>query len=212
MPLIPLQVLPRFPVTDHRGGIAADNIGWQDLQGSIQQGSGVSALTSEVYRDTPFLMSFFRSGQVDKLSFIYQMSHEWQAGTKVRPHMHVLPMADPAVIQNVLIEGQYAWANETTALPDNSGWTPFSIVAHINPGDVFKEKIIDLSGGNGITPPAGVSESDLLFVFVQRTGNSGSDTYNTGKSGGTVLANLGLVSVDCHFQIQKAGTQIEFSG
>lgn len=210
--MLPLEVTPRYSGNDHRAGMAADLTGWEDLQGSIQQGAGVSALTTEAYRDTPLLMSFFRSGQVDKLSFIYQMSHRWQPGTKVRPHLHVVPMADPASTQNVLIEGQYAWMNDSTALPANSGWTTFSVVVPVNPGDAFKEKIVDFTGGVGITPPASFQESDLLCIYIQRTGNSGSDTYNTAKSGGTAAANLGLLSADVHFQCQKVGTQLELLG
>ena len=212
MPLLPLQVPPRFPTTDHRGGLAQDIIGWDDLQGSVTQGTASAALTTEVYRDTPFRMSFFRSGQSDSLSFLYQMAHRWQAGTKVRPHVHVVPMADPVAPQTVLIQGQFAWFNDTIALPANSGWTTFSVLVTINPGDVFKEKVIDLTGGVGLTPPAGIVESDILAVFIQRSGSDGQDTYNTAKSGGTALANLGLVSFDCHYQSQKVGTQTEFLG
>lgn len=212
MAQLPLQVTPRYSGGDNRAGMAADLTGWDDIQGSIQQGAGAAALTTEAYRDTPFFMSFFRSGQVDKLSFIYQMPHRWQAGTKVRPHIHTVPMADPASTQNVLLEGQYAWLSDTIALGANATWTTFSVLVPINPGDAFKEKLIDFTAGLGITPPAGIGESDILLVYVQRTGTSGQDTYNTAKTGGTVLANLGLVSADVHIQVQKAGTQAELFG
>lgn len=211
MPL-PLQVTPRYSAIDHRGGLAADLIGWDDLQGSIQAGANVGALTTEAYRDTSFRMSFFRSGQVDNLSFVYQFPHSWQPGTLIRPHLHVVPMVNPAVVQNVLIEGQWAWGSELLALGANATWTTFSALVPIGTTDAFKVKVIDLTAGLGIQPPAGIVESDLFLIYVQRTGNNVADTYNTGKTGGTALANLGLLSVDVHIQAQKNGSPVEFGG
>lgn len=208
---LPLQVTPRYTAADNRAGMAADLTGWADLQGGVTQGQAVSVLTVEAYRDTPFVMSFFRSGQNDSLSFVYQMSHEWKPGTIVRPHVHTIPMANPAVQQNVRVIGQYAWTFESIlALPANVGWTTFQVDVPINPGDAFVEKVIDVTGGVGITPPASVLESGFLLVYFQRNGANVADTYNTGKAGGTALANLALLSFDCHFQSQKVGTQIEF--
>jgi hypothetical protein len=105
---LPLQVVPFYTPPDNRGGMAQALTGWNDLVGSVTVGQGAGALTTEVYRDTPFRMSFFRHDQDDALSFIYQMSHQWQAGTIVRPHVHVIPMVDPVATQNVYIIGQYA--------------------------------------------------------------------------------------------------------
>jgi hypothetical protein len=209
---LPLQVVPFYTPPDNRGGMAQALTGWNDLAGSVQAGAGVSALTTEVYRDTPFLMSFFRHDQNDSLSFIYQMSHAWQPGTVVRPHVHVVPMADPVATQNVYIIGQYAWGSTTRVLPANASWTAFTITFAINPGDAFQVKVIDTTNATGITPPADIDESDILCVYFQRNGANVLDTYTTGKTGGTAAANLGLLSFDCHFQIQKVGSLTEFDG
>src|SRR3990172_8057356 len=171
MPL-PLVVVPRYSVLDNRGGMSRDLIGWNDLQGAATEGNNVAALTVEAYRDTPFVMSFFRSNQDDSLSFVYQMSHAWQPGTVVRPHIHVIPMADPVVAQNVYIIGQYAWGSSTRVLPANASWTPFTITFAINPGDAFKVKVIDTTNATGITPPADIEESDILCVYFQRNGTN----------------------------------------
>ncbi len=211
MPL-PLQVVPYYTPPDNRGGMAQALTGWNDLVGGVTQGNNVAALTTEVYRDTPFIMSFFRHGQNDSLSFIYQMSHQWQAGTVVRPHVHVIPMVDPASTQNVYIVGQYAWLSTTRALPANADWTQFTVIVPINPGDAFLEKIVDVTGGVGITPPADIDESDMLCVFFERNGANVLDTYTTSKASGTAQANLGLVSFDCHYQGQKIGSLVEFPG
>ncbi len=209
---LPLVVVPRYSSTDNRAGLASDNIGWNDLIGTVQEGGGATALTTEVYRDTPFLMSFFRHDQNDSLSFIYQMSHAWQPGTIVRPHVHTIPMVDPVATQNVYIVGQYAWLSTTRALPANASWTAFAVIVPINPGDAFVEKVIDTTDATGITPPADIEESDMLAVFFSRQGTNVLDTYTTSKASGTAQANLGLVSFDCHFQIQKAGTLTELDG
>lgn len=211
MPL-PLQVVPFYTPPDNRGGMAQALTGWNDLLGGVSAGLGAAALTTEVYRDTPLLMAFFRANQNDALSFIYQMSHQWQPGTVVRPHVHVVPMADPAATQNVYIVGQYAWASPTRVLPANAGWTTFAITFAINPGDAFKVKVIDTTNATGITPPAGIDESDMLCVYFSRQGTDPLDTYSTAKSGGTASANLGLVSFDCHYQGQKIGSLVEFAG
>ena len=211
MPL-PLEVVPFYTPPDNRGGMAQALTGWNDLLGGASAGLGAAALTTEVYRDTPFLMAFFRSNQNDSLSFIYQMSHQWQAGTVVRPHVHVVPMADPVAPQNIYIIGQYAWGSTTRVLPANAAWTPFTITFTINPGDAFTVKVIDTTNATGITPPADIDESDILCVYFQRNGTNILDTYTTAKVGGTAAANLGLVSFDCHYQGQKIGSLIEFPG
>lgn len=211
MPL-PLQVVPFYTPPDNRGAMAQALTGWNDLLGAVQQGAGAAALTTEAYRDTPFLMSFFRSNQNDSLSFIYQMSHQWQAGTVVRPHVHVIPMADPVATQNVYIVGQYTWGSTTRVIPANASWTSFTVTVPIDPGDAFLAKIIDVTGGVGFTPPADIDESDLLFVYFSRQGTNPLDTYTTGKTGGTAAANLGLLSFDCHYQAQKIGSLVEFPG
>lgn len=207
---LPLQIVPRYVLSDHRGGLSADITGWDDLAGSVQQGGGVAALTTEAFRDTPFLMSFFRSGQSDSLSFIYQFPHRWRRGTLIRPHLHVMACADPAADENVYFVGQYAFASDTITTPANVGWAPIDLLFPIHPGDVFKEQIVDLTGGAGITPPADVIESSFLFLYLKRSGADPKDTYSTAKVGGTAAANLGLVSFDVHIQIEKpGGTQIE---
>lgn len=207
---LPLQVIPVYAYpADNRGPLAVRQTGWNDLLGGVEQGAGASALTHEVFRDTPFLMSFFRANQNDSLSFSYQMSHGWLPGTTVHPHVHVIPMANPAVAQNVYMIGQYAWIDVGSGkLPANAGWTVMPpTVLTINPGEDFEEKIISLPA---IVPPAAMKESAILLFYIQRNGANVLDTYTTAKVGGTASANLGLLSFDCHIQVEKSGTQEEF--
>lgn len=177
---------------------------WDDLQGDISQGTGAAALTYEVYRDTPFFMYFFRHGQNDTLSMRFQFPHGVDLTTPVVPHLHVIPMSSPGAAQNVRIIGQYAWAPEGVAIPANVGWTPFGpLIVPYAAADQFKETIINLAT---IAVPVGFRGSDILLVFVERNGTDGTDTYNTGKAGGTATANLGLASMDVHYRKATEGS------
>lgn len=183
---------------------------WDDMQGSIGQGAGVTALTVEVFRDTPFLMWFMRHDQNDALNFVYQFSHSWDYTKIVVPHLHVLPMADPATAQVARFDGYFAWTRPNYAaqpLPALTGWTAFGpIDLTINPGDVYVQKIISLGS---ITPPAWVRESSSLLIWFRRFGTDAGDTYTTSKVGGTQAANLGILSTDVHFRKNKIGSVTE---
>ncbi len=203
-----LDVPPLFSAGDLRGPLAAGLIGWDDIQGGIATGVGATLLANDAFSNTPFRLLCFRHTQDDSLSFTYQMPHRWQPGTVVRPHLHYLPLADPAVAQNIRFAGQYVWVPAGTPLGANAVWTPFTIDAPVLPGDINQHKIAALPL---ITPPATAIESSVLCVFWIRNGLSGADTYTTNKASGTLAANVGLLSADCHVQVAKGGTNpLEF--
>jgi hypothetical protein len=176
---------------------------WDDLQGDISQATAATALTYEDYRDTPFKMYFFKNNGVDALYMRFQMPHAWAANTEVIPHLHVIPMVAPSSSpQNVELTGYYCWCDPNTAAPALLGWTPFTANLSIVTGMEFKPTYVNLFSST----PTGKVGSAFLLVYVQRDGGSGGDTYTTDKSGGTVAANLGLVSLDCHIQKNKQGS------
>lgn len=212
------QVLERLTVVeDQLTALTVPNVAdilkridpvWDDIQGSIALATGVSALTLEVYRDTPSLLYHFRHNQDDALTFVYQIPHGWNPTTSVKPHIHWIPCADPAAAEVVRFSGQYAWTNPSTALPANASWTTFAVSATVNPGDVFKEKITALAT---VAPPSGFKESAILVVYLMRPGaTDAADTYTTGKGTGTAAANVALLSSDTHYQKNKTGTFAEF--
>jgi hypothetical protein len=177
---------------------------WDDLQGSLSQGAAVGALTYENYRATAYKMNFFRHDQNDELSFGYQMPHKWKYTTSVNPHLHVVPMADPALAQVAYFNGYYVWTNiDTTEIPDVGGWTMFAVEFTINPGDVFQQLRVPLGV---FAPPPSARESSCLLLYMRRNGTDPLDTYNANKVGGTVAANLGLLSADLHYQASWMGT------
>lgn len=176
---------------------------YEDLQGDVSQGAANSTLTHEAFRDTPYRMYFFRHDQADTLNFRFQLPHTWDPDTSVSLHLHLVPMVDPAADQVVRFTGQYVWADATSAVPANAGWTTFTVDATISPGDAFKQKFVRMFLA---APAANSYESDVLLVHLYRAGLDAADTYTTAKVGGTAAANLGLLSADCHYQRVKLGT------
>jgi len=183
---------------------------WDDIQGSVAVGNAASALTNEVYRDTPWRGLFFRHDQNDALHFVYQFPHKWRTTTSVHPHIHIIPMADPAAAQNIYFIGQYAWstAGAGQAVPANAGWTPFNATQAVQPGDVYEELVV---GFAVIPPPAWAAASANLLVYLQRNGTNPFDTYTTNKDHGTGAANVLALFSDVHYRASRFGTVTEYA-
>ena len=174
---------------------------WKDLMGAIEEGVGAGALTFEAYRDTPLDMFFWRYNQNDELNFRYQMQHDWESGTVVHPHLHVLPMASSD--GDVVVDGYYAWVKVGDELPALSGWTSFKVIHSITGAQQYTEQIISLGV---LTPPVGAHESAILMIYMRRPSGDSDDTYDGNKDHGTASANLGLLSADVHYQVSKSGS------
>lgn len=187
----------------HRAiGAASDP--WDDQLGDISEGVGGASLTYEAFRDTPFTMFFFRHDQDDALNLRFQLSHGWDPDTDVRCHIHIVPMADPAAPRTLRFTGYYVWSIHGSVIPELSGWTAFTSDMTISPGEAHKERVANLFV---TTPPAGIVESSVLLVHAKRPGSSdAADTYTDSKSPGLAQANVGLLSLDLHYQREKLGT------
>lgn len=171
---------------------------WNDLQGSVAEGSGGAALTFAAFRNTPFKLSAFRDGQSDELHMTFQMSHAWKPGSTVRPHIHVIPLA--AATGTVRFTGVYTWAMSGQEIPPLASWSTFTLDHAVLAAEVNKLDILSLVE---ITPPAAAVESDCLLLYLKRDGGTPPDNY---------AGNLAVVSIDCHYQIAKDGTDAEFPG
>lgn len=178
------------------------NYGWRDIQGDVREGDAASSLTYEEFRDTPWVIPCLRNNQVDTLSFRFQLQHDWDRSA-VKFHLHTIPLADPASPQNVVWDYSYAWAQANSEVPANSSWTSGKIVQTVTNGAVNKEKLVSIFDA---TPPGNPLESDVLLVFLQRDTLDSLDNYVTAKGYGTAAANMGLISVDCHYRCNKHGT------
>lgn len=178
---------------------------WDDQYAVIDEGTGPAALTYEAYRDTGFFMKFFRYNQNDNIFMRYQLSHQWDPATAVRPHMHLIPMGSGS--GNVLFNYTYVWCNVGSVLPAAVGWSSGSISASYTPADQYVQKIVSLGT---LTPPSGSVESTVLVFKVERDGGNAADTYHANKDTGTGAANVGIMFFDLHYQKIKAGTVTPF--
>ena len=179
---------------------------WDDMFGNVEEGQAAAALTREVYRDTPYLMRFFRHDQDDYLHLAIQMSHKWNRATAVRFHGHVVPMANAG--GNVYWQYNYIFVPVSGTIPANVGWAAGNVTSPILAADQYRHTPIDLVT---VPVPAGASASTTLLIRLGRLGSSPNDTYNTNGGGGTPQANLGVLYFDLHYQQYAAGTVFEFN-
>lgn len=185
---------------------------WDDQQGDISQGAGQAAsLSYDTFRNTPWRVYCMRHDINPEMHFVYQMDHSWRYDLPVFPHLHVLPLADPASSEDAYFEYSYVWTRPNYAsnpIPVLSGWTSSTLTITVDPGDVFVQKIVSLGE---VTPPSWARESSVFILYIKRAGTNGNDTYDTNKGFGSVAAaNLGLLSADIHFRKDKVGTITQF--
>ena len=176
---------------------------WDDVFGDVSQGTGPAVLTYEAFRDTGFMMYFFRHNQPDALYMRYQLPHRWDK-TEVRPHLHYVPMSAGA--GKFAVFGRFVWVNYNREIPANASWTHYAASEDLVAGDQYKEKILSLAR---CVPPNGSKESAILLISCIRD-HLGADTYTTAKSPGTGAANIGLLSLDTHYRSEKSGTVSEY--
>jgi hypothetical protein len=177
--------------------------GWDDVFGDISQGTSSSSLTYEALRDTAFKAYHFQNNQLDSLMMRFQMPHSWDHTEVVVPHLHVMPLVNPASEQNVRLTGYYCWTDLNNAMPALTGWTTFGVSLPITTTSAYKTVYANLAS---ITPPENSLGSSILLVYVSRNGGVGDDTYTTNKVGGTVQANLALMSLDVHYKKVRIGS------
>jgi len=169
-------------------------------------GTGVSLLTAEAYRDTVFIMNFFRHDQDDALSLSMEMPTNKRLGSPLGEiHIHCIPMVAPASSPlNVYFQLDYAWHNIGVEFPVAGSWVTTNPVMPVATGDEFKVKEFVLA--SNISAPANEAYDSILLIRVARLGTNINDTYNTNKAGGTAQANLGLVSVDFPILSDRIGS------
>jgi hypothetical protein len=174
---------------------------WEDWHGEPHEGTGPAALTYEAYRNTGFMMQFFRSNQRDSLFTAFQMSHTWDVGSGVRPHMHVIPMASGS--GDTIFTYAYAWAAYGDLFPPATGWVSGSVTSSWTPDDQYRHKVISFGA---VAAPTGSQESMILVFKCERQ----SDSYTSSKDHGTASANLAMLDLDLHYLRIKAGSLNEW--
>lgn len=176
---------------------------WDDIFGTFDQGSAASALTTENFRNTSMLMMFMRSDQNDSLTMHYQMSHQWNSTTAIRPHIHVIPCGAPVGTEIALFGYQACWVPLGSVIPAGNGWITGSVELQVSASMQYVNTKFSLGT---FSPPANASHSTEFIIKVMRSGSSAADTYTTAKDHGTGAANLGVIHMDVHYQKIAAGS------
>lgn len=171
---------------------------WNDAQGPINEGVGAGGLTNVVLRGSLARIQAFSSTGKDSVTFYCQMPHNWDGRSKVRPHIHYVPLAAPASNKVVLWEWRYAWSLLDEEIPTDASWTTGTAQTTILTTDAFKQKIQAMGD---IAPPAGAGPSAFLMVYLSRNGASATDTYTDGG-----VSNLGVLGMDTHYQYSRHGS------
>jgi len=178
---------------------------WEDLYTELHEGTGPAALTYEQYRDTGYFMHFFRHNQSDLIFMSYQMPHQWDTSTAVRPHLHYVPMAtEPG---NVRFDYTYVWTGYGDELSGSVGWTSGSIDTAVASSDKYRQSVISFGT---LSPPAGAGASAILIMKVERDRAGIQDTYSGSKDHGTAAANVGVLFFDLHYRRGRPGTVNEW--
>lgn len=180
---------------------------WIDMFGPASQGLAAAALTEKAYRDTGFVMQWMVSNQADALCMAVQLNHNVEQGQQVRCHLHMIPTGNGA--GNLYFSVRYTWTTRGTAIPALSGWTvPTNITHAVALADRYKPQIVSLFTANA---PVAQEASDFVLVYLSRLGNDPLDTYDSGDTDGTAAANMAILGIDCHVQVDKFGSDAEGS-
>jgi hypothetical protein len=163
-------------------------------------------LTVEAYRDTPQFKDFLRHTRDSLLFLEYQMPHSW-CQTDCEFHLHLLPCA--ASTGDAYFTGQYFFGGINDEVPASASWTTFATAITLTGAQQYQRQYRNVVT---VSAPASPGNSDVLSLFCQREGTHGSDTYTGSKDHETAEANLGLESLDLHFQQYLSGSAHEFSG
>lgn len=180
---------------------------WDDQQGQVGSVlTGPAVWTMDTYRDTGFTIPCLRHDQDDVVELIFQFKHIKKLQTSINLHVHSIPLA--ATGGNVYWSYKYTWVQAEVIIPANTEWSTGNITMPIASNDLYKEKIFTLLS---INPPTVEKYSDILLIKLTRLGSNQLDTYSTNKDHGTVQANIGILYFDCHFNVNKLGSLLEFT-
>jgi len=158
-----------------------------------------TALTTEVYRDTGFIMQFMRHNQADFLQQKTQINHQkklWAA--MVDFHVHLVPMwnTDWSLVLSV----QYAWINYWQTIPAASWRTDAgNVTIPLLWADQYKHLVKDLL--TNVPAPANETPSSIFLIKITRV--PASDTYEWTKDHWTASANVWILFVDAHVPTER---------
>ena len=172
---------------------------YDDLTGDITRTKTVGIRVT--LNDTENTIDFNNACTLSDYLFLnYQMSHKWEAGSTLFPHIHYEQSNNN--IPNFLF--QYRWQRQGQA--KTTAWT--NAICNVNVFTYTSGTLNQIADSVSITPPTNYGMSDIIeFRIIRDTANAsglfaGADTYT-----GTVS----ITSVDIHYKMDTLGSRTEYT-
>lgn len=197
------ELAGNFVFTDEEGyTLYGEARRWNDMRvGGMQVKPGSSSPTWAKYDDdgagsTGVFLYRFDDASTQDVFFTIQLSHEYTPGTDIYMHVHWIPHANGAASETVVWELEYFWHNVGE---DFDADTTVISVADDGPFTIREHTISAFPAITG----TGMRESSVLVCRLSRKAAAAADDY---------AGWAWLLSVDAHFQVQKAGTTEQYPG
>jgi hypothetical protein len=182
-------------------------ISYDDQQGQFNLASGSSGMTLQRYRDTSFIVEHTRHDQDDVIGYYkFQFTHRKKLATALTSaHIHYIPVgANPSSDKVVRFSLSYVWVNSNGTFPAVSGWTTTTSDLTIGTTSQYIGGIHSIA--TNVAAPSGEGYSSWLLIRITRLGTDGADTYTESNPDWEGKANLVILGVDCHIQVDRSGS------
>ena len=174
---------------------------WDDLRVSLDKASSAASLDFLPGASSGPEIWYFRNGAgVEAMSFTVQIPHSWKEGSTIYPHIHWIPKN--TATGNVEWNFEYTWANYDPATPQIFPATTTSTVVSTGPFTQSTHIITSLTASNVGLTATGKTVSSILICRIWRDSSHAADTYSN---------NVGLISIDFHFEMDTFGSRSEYS-
>lgn len=141
------------------------------------------------------ILKYFSPDIVNELYFECQMPHRWLEGSDIHAHIHFVPNADGGVGEKITWGLEYSWS-EIGSVFGNTTVITNSDEVH---GDLVKNK--HSYNQIGIIDGTGKGLSSMLCCRIFRDAENVDDTFTN---------FAGILEFDFHYQIDDAGSRLEF--
>lgn len=138
----------------------------------------------------------FDAASTELIFVVAQMSHTWDEGTGIRPHIHWF--------KTTSAEGDVAWRCRYRMFPigdvGDAEWQDLGMFTTppVSDNDTALTHALTSFGEIDMT---GLTLSDMIIFEISRVGGDASDTYG---------ADVALLEFDIHFIINSRGSRGEF--
>lgn len=190
-------VLPDATITSNNGCLilGGTNVAFPRIMDDLictitpRSASGNTAASVVNINGTSIYGYEFVSNATREISFCCQLSHQWEEGSAIVPHIHWVPTNNNT--GNCIFDMDYWVVNIGEAMPASTR-TSVTVAAS---GVPYKHQIV----GYGIIPMTGKTASCIFGARMYRVGGSGLDTFT---------GNSIVLSVDLHIYSNRMGLDI----